>query len=222
MTRLTTLLTVALLLPGFVSAHYIWIEREGTTARVYFGEIQDGEREKSPGKLDKIRGLRLFVVSTQGHRQNLKIAQTADFFVAEPGQADFVLAASLEVPVTEMEKYNLGTVKPMYYARHGARSITAPTKAVHALDIIPVAGRENVFQVMFEGSVLPGEKLTVYAPNTWSKEYKTDADGMVTLQTPWQGQYVIEVVHTDKTAGTFAGKQYASARHRATYTFVKE
>ena len=46
--------------------------------------------------------------------------------------------------------------------------------------------------------------------------------GKVKLETPWQGQYVLEVIHTDKTPGQFAGKAYESVRHRATYTFVKQ
>lgn len=222
MTRLTTLLAAALLLPGFLSAHYIWIERKGAAARVYYGEIQDGEREKSPGKLDKIRGLRMFAADKSGQSQEVKNAKTAEYFTAGCGKAEFVLAHSLEVPVTDMKKYNWGMVKPMYYARHGARTAASPAKAVHALDILPVAGSENAFQVFFNGAPLNGEKLMVYAPNTWAKEYKTDAEGKVKLETPWAGQYVLEVIHTEKTPGQFEGKDYASVRHRATYTFIKE
>ncbi|AFM12804.1 hypothetical protein [Turneriella parva] len=221
MKRIFTLLAAALLLPCFLSAHYIWIERDGTTARVYYGEIQDGEREKSPGKLDKIKGLRMFAVDKNGQRKELKNAKTEACFTADTGKTEFVLAASLEVPVSDMKKYNWGMVKPMYYARHGARTAVAAAKAVHALDILPVAGSENVFQVYFNGAALNGEKLMVYAPNTWAKEYKTDAEGKVKLETPWVGQYVLEVVYTQKTHGKFEGKDYESVRHRATYTFIK-
>jgi len=221
MTRLTTLLAAALLLPEILSAHYIWIEREGATARVYYGEIQDGEREKSPGKLDKIKGLRMFVADKNGQSKEVKNVKTAEFFNADTGKTEFVLAASLAVPVTDMKKYNWGMVKPMYYARHGASTVVSAAKAVHALDILPVAGSENVFQVFFNGAPLKGEKLMIYAPNTWAKEFKTDADGKVKLETPWAGQYLLEVIHTDKTPGKFEGKAYESVRHRATYTFKK-
>ena len=221
MKQIFTLLAAALLLPGFLSAHYIWIERDGATARVYYGEIQDGEREKSPGKLDKIKGLRMFSADQNGQSKEVKNGKTAEYFTAEIGKAEFVLAHSLEVPVTDMKKYNWGMVKPMYYARHGARTVVSAAKAVHALDILPVAGSENAFTVFFNGAPLKGEKLMIYAPNTWAKEYKTDAAGQVKLETPWAGQYVLEVIHTDKTPGKFEGKQYESVRHRATYTFQK-
>lgn len=213
---------VMTLLPSLTSAHYIWIERVGSTSRVYFGEIQDGEREKSPGKLDKVKGLRVFTVDKGGQSKEIKNAKTADFFKAETGQTDFVLAQNLDVPVADMKKYNWGLVKPMYYARHGAGVTTDPVRPVLALDVVPVAGSENVFQVFFKGAPLKGEKLMIYAPNTWAKEYKTDAEGKVKLEAPWAGQYVLEVIHTDNTAGTFEGKAYESVRHRATYTFIKE
>lgn len=222
MKQIFTLLAAALLLPGFLSAHYIWIERDGATARVYYGEIQDGEREKSPGKLDKIKGLRTFSADQNGQSKEVKNAKTAEYFTVEIGKAEFVMAHSLEVPVTDMKKYNWGMVKPMYYARYGARKPVSVAKAVHALDILPVAGSENVFQVFFNGTPLKGEKLMIYAPNTWAKEFKTDTEGKVKLETPWAGQYVLEVIHTEKTPGKFEGKDYESVRHRATYTFVKQ
>ncbi len=202
-------------------AHYIWIERESSTARVYYGEIQEGEREKSPGKLDKIQGLRVYAADKKGQNKKVKNTKTAEFFVAEVGKAELVIAASLDVPVVDMKKYNWGMVKPMYYARHGAQSATAEVRPAQTLDIVPVAGGQNVFQVFFNGKPLKGEKLMVYAPNTWAKEYKTDAEGKVRLETPWAGQYVLEVIHTDKSQGKFEGKDYESVRHRATYTFVK-
>lgn len=212
---------VMALLPSLISAHYLWIERDDKSARVYYGEIQDAEREKSPGKLDKIKGLRMFAADKNGQSKEVKSTKTAEFFSAATGKTEFVLAASLEVPVTDMKKYNWGMVKPMYYARHGAQLTKTAIKAVHALDIVPVAGSENVFQVYFNGAALKGEKLMIYAPNTWAKEHKTDAAGQMKLETPWAGQYVLEVIHTDKTPGKFEGKDYESVRHRATYTFVK-
>lgn len=220
MKQLLSFTAAALLLPSLISAHYIWIERHGTKARVYYGEIQDGEREKSPGKLDKIKGLRVFSADSSGKSQEIKNDKTAEFFAAEPGKTEFILAASLEVPVTDMKKYNWGMVKPMYYARHGAQRVKTVVKPVQTLDILPVAGSENTFRVYINGAALKGEKLMLYAPNTWLKEYKTDAAGQVKLETPWQGQYVIEVIHTDKAPGKFEGNDYESVRHRATYTFV--
>ncbi|MBX3722465.1 MAG: DUF4198 domain-containing protein [Turneriella sp.] len=211
------------LLPATLSAHYIWLEYdEKSEARVYYGEIQDGEREVSPGKLDKIKGLKIFSAGKNGEAKEVVNKKTPKFFSAEINNAEFVVASALDVPVTDMKKYNWGMVKPNYYARFGARTIAAAAKPVTTLDILPVAGAENEFQVFFNGKPLENEKLMLYAPNTWMKEYKTDKAGKVKADVPWAGQYVIEVIHTDKTPGKFDGKDYESLRHRATYTFIKK
>jgi uncharacterized GH25 family protein len=212
------------LLPATLSAHYIWLEREGDDeARIYYGEIQDGEREVSPGKLDKIKGLKIFSADKAGTAKEVANKKTPKFFSATGLKgAEFVVASALDVPVTDMKKYNWGMVKPNYYARFGARTIAAAVKPVNTLDILPVAGAENEFQVFFSGKPLEKEKFMLYAPNTWTKEYKTDKDGKVKIDTPWNGQYVIEVLHTDKAPGKFEDKDYESVRHRATYTFIKK
>ena len=59
------------------------------------------------------------------------------------------------------------------------------------------------------------------APNTWMQEHKTDAQGAVEINTPWRGQYVVHVLHIDKTAGEFAGKKYENLRNHFTYSFIK-
>lgn len=224
MKKVSFIWLATLIVPPFLSAHYIWLEYdEKDEARVYYGEIQDGEREKSPGKLDKIKGLKIWIADRNAAVKEMRITKTAEFFSA-PGinSALYVLAVSKDVPVTDMKKYNRGMAKPMYYARYGPRLNAAAAKPVHALDILPVAGSENEFQVFFNGVPLVAEKLMVYAPNTWMQEFKTDGSGKVKLATPWGGQYVIEVIHTDKAPGSFEGKAYENVRHRATYTFVKK
>lgn len=218
------LITLLALMPAALSAHYVWLEYDnGDEARVYYGEIQDGEREVSPGKLDKIKGLKVYTADKTGATKEVANKKTKTHFSATGVKnPEFVVAAALEVPVTDMKKYNWGMVKPNYYARFGAHKVAAAVKPVNTLDIVPVAGAENEFQVYFNGKPLENEKLMLYAPNTWMKEYKTDKAGKVKADLPWAGQYVIEVIHTDKTPGKFEGKDYESVRHRATYTFIKK
>ena len=51
-------------------------------------------------------------------------------------------------------------------------------------------------------------------------EGKTDAEGRVRLPMPWRGQYVLQAVHMERTAGTYDGKPYEARRHRTTLTVV--
>jgi uncharacterized GH25 family protein len=214
--------SLLLLIPAVLSAHYVWLEFDGKAeARIFFGEVQEGLREKSPGKLDKIRGVALFAVS--GDRTiELKTQKKADHYAAALGKVpDAIVATVKDVAVSDMKKYGGGMAKPFYYARFGARSVTAPVKAALTLDILPVAGSENEFQVVFNGKGVKDIKIMIYAPNTWMQEFKTDNDGKFKVSTPWEGQYVIEALHVEKKNGKFEDKEYEAIRHRTTYTFIK-
>jgi hypothetical protein len=85
------------------------------------------------------------------------------------------------------------------------------------LDIVPTGSAEQ-FKVWFKGQPLAKTAVTIYAPNGWWQEHKTGADGSVALARPWRGQYVIEVIFLEPTAGEFDGKKYNAVRHRATLT----
>jgi hypothetical protein len=66
---------------------------------------------------------------------------------------------------------------------------------------------------------LPNAKVNIHAPNTWSKELKTDESGVIRFKTPWPGQYVAEVIHLEKSPGEFGSAPYEAIRHRATFTW---
>jgi hypothetical protein len=121
--------------------------------------------------------------------------------------------------VADLSKYNLGVAKSNYYARLGQPFVSGTTSPL-ALDI-KQGNTANTFILLYRGQPLKNAKLEVIAPNTWMQEHHTDAQGAVEINTPWRGQYVVHVLHIDRTAGEFAGKQYDNLRNHLTYTFVK-
>lgn len=217
---LFVLLTLAL--TASVSAHYIWLERADNAAHLYFGEVQENEREKSPGKLDKMEGVRFFVQEKNSKTREIPLVKTANFFKA-PLKGERNLYATNEVlPVQDLTRFGIGIVKPFYYARWGTAGTEQASVPAQTLHFQPAAKSKNTFQLFFEKKPLAKAKVHLYAPNTWIKEYRTDDSGKIQIDTPWNGQYVLEVVHVEKVAGTFQGKAYEARRHRATYTFVHE
>ena len=126
-----------------------------------------------------------------------------------------VSVESLEV--RDLTKRGLGFAKSNYYARNG--SAGAADNSPLVLDL--QERRPNAFTVLYRGQPLKDAKLEVIAPNTWIQEHKTDAQGMVEINTPWRGQYVVHLLHVDQTPGEFAGSKYDSLRNHFTYTFVK-
>lgn len=208
---------VALLASGTAQAHYLWIEPGGTDAKVYFGEADAGVKEKSPGKLDSIKAPQAFVVNTMGKATAVPMNRTADSFVILSPQtvpALLVLEESLEV--RDLTKHGLGFAKSNYYARQGQAATDAETPL--AMDL--QRRGPNTFTVMYRGRPVPNAKLEVIAPNTWIQQHTTDAQGVVQINTPWRGQYVLHVLHVDNVSGEFAGKHYDSLRHHFTFSFI--
>lgn len=209
-----SLIGAALLASGTAQAHYLWIESGDAGARLYFGEAEVLLMEKSPGKLDNIKGPQAFVTDAAGGKTSVEISRTAGHFAIAGGKAATVLAAEESLDVRDMSKHGLGITKPNYYARYGKANGAALTLDVQERG-------PNTFVVLYRGQPLKEAKLEVIAPNTWMQEHTTDAQGVVRINTPWRGQYVLHVLHVDKTPGEFAGAKYDNLRNHFTYTFVK-
>lgn len=210
---------LAMALPA--SAHYIWIERQGDgRARLFFGEYQDNEREKAGSRLDEIRNPRAWFIDRHGQRHELQAAKLADHFDLGPVSAPAaVLAEDTGNAVKDWTHVGFGVVKPLFYARYAARGPASALEPQLTLDIVPLNARR--LRVMFRGSPLAKAKLTVYAPNGWAQERRTDEAGEANIATPWPGQYVVEVIHLERRPGQFDGRSYENLRHRMTLSVLK-
>lgn len=205
----------AMLACGIAQAHYLWLESGDGGAKLYFGEAEVLLKEKSPGKLDNIKGPQAFAIDAAGNKAASAITRAADH-LAVNSKAATVVVAEESLEVRDLSKHNLGIAKPNYYARHGQ-----PASAAATLPLDIRAQGENTFAVLYRGQPLKDAKVAIIAPNTWMQEHETDAQGVISINTPWRGQYVLHVLHVDKTPGEFGGKKYDNVRSHFTYTFVK-
>lgn len=224
--RLNMLLS-AVLIAGFAAeaeAHYLWIETspEKGSARIYYGEYEEGVREQAGGKLDEVTALK---VSTENGEAAPEVRREKDHFVlplgAEP--ADYIQIEETGREVKDWRQYDIGVVKPMYYASALANPSAAPLKEPGektALAVYPVAlGPKSKLRVYFMGKPLAGAKLKIHAPNLWSRELKTDESGTAEIELPWPGRYVFEAVQKEAKPGSFGGVAYEAIRHRATFSW---
>jgi hypothetical protein len=218
-TLIKTIIATTLLMSGTAQAHYLWIESSDNGARLYYGEADVLLKEKSPGKLDNIKAPQAFVPDASGKASAVAINRSAEYFsIAGNASAPAVLATEESLEVRDLTKNGLGFAKSNYYARNGQ-----PANGTATPLVLDVKGNSvNGFTVLYRGQPLKDAKLEVIAPNTWMQEHTTDAQGMVHINTPWRGQYVVHVLHVDKTPGEFAGKKYENLRNHLTYTFVKK
>jgi uncharacterized GH25 family protein len=207
------------------AAHYIWIEQDDVhQTRLFFGEYQDKEREKSPGRLDEIKAPQAWLVDANGKRQPLEATRRADHFdlgVARHGAAP-VIAEELGYEVKDWTKHGHGVVKPMFYARFIPAVVASLGKPELMLDILHTSFDGNsskTFTVYFDGTPLANTKVKIHAPDFSTSEQVTDESGKVSFPTPWTGEYVLEVIHLEKRPGQFQGQKFEAFRHRATLTF---
>jgi len=198
-TAIASLAVVSLSLTAPASAHHLWLEVENGAAKIYFGEFGENLREVSPGSLDKLQPK----------------AKVGDKPVAvEKAANGFAVAGKLgagESIVAEDDRY------PLYVRqRDGQRSIyrpaarfvpdSTPRPAALELDVVPAG--PGKYQVTFKGKPLPKTKVQVVAQSGWVKEVHTGDDGGIEVVLPWKGPYVLEVHHTDRTAGKRGEEAY--------------
>jgi len=208
-------------LAGAAQAHQIWIEQApGQQAVIRFGEYGDNLREASPGLLDKFGKPTAKLVSAAGVK-SADGAKSADGFTLpfQAGAGDSIVAEDALYPL-----YTWDNVRSRYYP--AARLITgfAPQQPQLTLDLVPT-GTPGAFQLVFKGQPLPKAKVNLVTQSGWAREAHTDAAGMVQFDMPWQGAYVAEVNHTDRTPGQRQGTAGAEAFQTVSYvtslTYVK-
>lgn len=210
----------ATLLSAPVQAHYLWLEQDKAGGHLYFGEYEEMLRERSPGRLDEMPAPEIRAVGRDG--QATAIAATREpggFAFARPSRDATVVATEGGYAVKDWTRAGIGIVKPMFYARLVGVTPTPAAQAANAmpLDIVPT-GTAGEFRVMFRGAPLARTDVRIIAPNAWTREATSGKDGLVRFTFPWRGQYILHVVHLERTPGTFGGAPYEAVRHRATAT----
>ena len=217
-------LTAALVLLGFATAaqaHQIWLEQPaGQRAVIRFGEFGENLREASPGLLDKFVKPTGTLVSAQGEKVG-DGTKTSDGFMlpfqAAPGES--IVAEDASYPLFTMKQ---GEKETKNWYRPGARLITGFTAQAPklAFDIVPT-GTPGEFKLFLKGQPLPKTKVSLVTQSGWAKEGRTDAQGVVKFDMPWQGTYVAEASHTDRTPGERGADKYDGVSYVTTLTYVK-
>jgi len=217
---LSSLLSLAAIAPA-AQAHHVWLEQEGKTVKLQFGEFGLNQRETTPGLLDKFVAPRATLLKASGETE-LKLEKTAKGYVVggvSLAAGDAIVAEDNAYPGWETTKDGKTSHHIWIPAARLATSFAAQQPKL-ALDIVPT-GAPGEFKVFYKGQPLPKAKVAITVPSGWSKEAMADANGAIKFDMPWKGTYVLETAHTDKTGGERAGVQYASASHTSSLTVAQ-
>lgn len=190
-------------------AHMVWLERDGAgAAQAFFGEWDEGVKEKTGGALDRIAAPLAFGAA---RGEVLAIERKADHLaIAVQGPGDVRLVEESMAPRDDRQAG--GKTKTIFHAKAG-RTDTRPGLD---LELVPLTAGGEQFVLLLRGAPMPKAALTLIGPPLWQKPLRTDAEGKVSLSTPWAGQYLVEVAHVEAKAG----EGYDRIRHVSTLTFV--
>lgn len=203
-----------LLLASPAAAHEVWLERDGAgPARVYLGEPAE---PVPPGGDPEFAKLKTPVVFTASQDKPAALTRKADHLeAAVSGPGDVRLVDS---SVFAPWKGNKGALEgAMFHARAGR----SETRTALDLEITPLAPNGDAFVVAYKGKPLADASVMLINPERWSKSFKTDAAGKVTVPTTWDGRYLLAINHTADEPGKVQGQDVTKVHHVSTLTFVK-
>ncbi|RBA23551.1 DUF4198 domain-containing protein [Herminiimonas fonticola] len=213
-------LVSALVFAGAAHAHQIWLEQTPKAANLYFGEFGENLRETSPGLLDKFVKPTATLSSAKGD-QVLTLNKQANAFTlsAPAGKNETITVEETNYPGFE-KKTGETVVRSIWTP--AARLVTSDAAQAPklTLDLVP-NGKPGEFKVYYKGQALPKAKVGIIVQSGWAKEATSDEQGIVKFNLPWQGTYVLEVHHTDKTAGERDGKPYDVASFVTTLSLAQ-
>lgn len=192
-------------------AHAVWVEKEKGIAKAYFGEWHEDKREISGKLLDFIKNPKAF---SGTDRTPLSLTKENNHFaIPIKGTGDIrVIEDTLKVNVNK----NTGVkTKGFYVAKYGR----SETKEVLDLELVPENVNSNTFTLFLKGKPLSNTAVHAYGPPRWGKEFFTDEQGKVTVETPWSGPYLLEVEYMSKSPGGSGDDAYDQARYVHTLFF---
>jgi len=216
------------------SAHYLWIETNGTgtlgqaqEVRVHYGEYTYGVIEKVEGEaFPSVSKFTLWVIAPDGTKTALKTTAKEDHYLASftPSQ-DGVYTIALnnnEIDVIDYTQYDFGIFKTHYHSTAKVQVVTdGDTITVNPEGIVVKQlkndGEEIKLQVLYKGEPIAENELKVYVPDLWSKTLYTDDNGEVSFALPWDSKYIVETTTKEEIPGSYNGVDYEFIWHCATY-----
>lgn len=210
---LKTVLAAALLsttLATGASAHEIWLERHGDSVRTYVGDAT-GERDKGDTLVKLLPTSRLFDAD---RGKTFPLDAQPDYLIAVASTKGDLRYYNDQVWAPWKNKDGVYEAAA-FQARAGRQEL----RAVHDLELVPVAVGSDRFTLMFKGQPLPDTDVTLVNPELWERTTKTDAAGHVSVPVGAKGRYILVARHSAPADIEIAGQKVAKLQHIASLSF---
>jgi len=194
----------ALMLATASEAHQIWYEQlPGQPLALYYGEYDKNVLEVTPGGLDRFKQLQAWSMADRSVRLGLSQQRQAFALREQPGRDDSLLAHDLHYPIFEVHEGGKPLKAHWTPATRWVGDLRARTPEL-TLDIVPTgvidAGRVQ-FQVIYATKPLVGQDVVLETASGQVFSQRSDGNGHVSFELPWQGTYVVAVEYQDNSPG---------------------
>lgn len=214
-------------------AHALWIEtassgKAGTAqqVKIFYGEYVSNEREEIAKWYSDVKDFTLWLTAPGKEKIKLNTVAGSNFYLANftpEGNGLYILSVSHEAA-------ELGGTTKYEFLSTAVVSVGKPNAIDHAtiptsLNVYTMEAKNYKvdttvqLKALVAGKPLIKKNVTVFSPEGWSKEMKTDEAGVITFNPIWPGRYVLEVSTFEETPGSHRGKAYTAAWQGATSSF---
>ncbi|UCS92840.1 DUF4198 domain-containing protein [Echinicola marina] len=235
-TKFSLLLAMALLINlGNAMAHALWIETaikgkkgEAQEIKIYYGEYAEGVIEQVEDWYSDVKEFELWLIDPEGNKTLLETEEKKDHFTSSfTPEMDGVYRLQIGHAAQDLGGeylYQFNTATQVSVGKVNEMGLEGAKTDLALLLSSPVNGKlkESLsFKTYFKNNPKAGVKVAVASPEGWSKEYESNEEGEVTIDTPWKGQYLIEATYTEEVSGEHHGAPYEFIWRCATQSIEK-
>ena len=223
-------------------AHFLWVETNPTgktnqkhEVKVFFGEYTYGVTDKvGEDGFNSVKNFTLWAVAPNGEKTKLETKAGDIFYAAsftpKTNGTYTIIVDNDKIDVIDYTQYNFGIFKTHYHCLAkvevgGTPSETAAInpKGISIVDVSKKQALENgevTLKILYKGEIAKEKEVDVFVKDLWSKKVKTDANGLIKFNLPWNTKYIAEVTAKEEVPGNYNGKDYQFIFHSSTYTIL--
>jgi uncharacterized GH25 family protein len=214
---LATLLMLAFNSTSF--AHALWIEAEPQGAlgkshavKIFYGEYAEKEFEKTNKWYSDVNTFLLWLVAPDGKKVQLSYSEAGDHYMATfiPNQDGvYILTTShnaKEVDGGYIYQFNASAAVTVGKSKEVARSL--PGNELYLEPVKNSKGKSGIVKAYYKGQPAADITITVFGPAGWSKNFKTDKNGVLEIEPLWKGTYALEGFYTSRETGSHFNVAY--------------
>jgi len=186
-----------------VHAHEVWLELDSKKkeAKLFYGDFEEIERDGG----EKFAKIKEGVAYPKDAIKSVK-RNDADITYTLSKATDVVV---IREDAPRKSRAEGVVIKRIYYSKAGITS----KNPITAFEIVPVDASKNTFKVVFNNKGLEKTDVSVISPTGWIRTFSTDEKGEFTIETPWKGEYLLQVSFTDNTKGEENGVAFDKTIH---------